>query len=251
MNLIYQYIIYAVSILLIILITIVHIKSESIEIMTNYVKETESERHKTMKGGEDIRYYITFSHHYLLFKLLEIITKALDVEKIEYFLICGALIGYYRHNNSFVPWDDDIDIGVKEGDRDRVLLLLKTLSESNKLLSYETNERYGIDKLTYKNVVRNSIQIDIFYFNKTNNTYFYNNDTSRRTWANEYITDAELYPLKSVDFKLYMPDGELYKTLSVKIPAQAETYLDHAYPNWRKHVVVSQPHAEYYRMIFN
>jgi phosphorylcholine metabolism protein LicD len=41
--------------------------------------------------------------------LLKITTDILDEFNIDYFLICGTLLGYVRHND-FIPYDDDMDL---------------------------------------------------------------------------------------------------------------------------------------------
>ena len=53
---------------------------------------------------------ISFSRHYTLYCLLKKVVEIFDKNNIKYFIIGGLLIGLHRHNNSFIPWDDDIDI---------------------------------------------------------------------------------------------------------------------------------------------
>lgn len=48
-------------------------------------------------------------HKKTAMKLLKRVTKMLDENNIDYFLISGTLLGYVRHND-FIPWDDDIDL---------------------------------------------------------------------------------------------------------------------------------------------
>lgn len=62
----------------------------------------------------------------LLKELMEIAKK----EGIKIYLVFGNLLGYERHNKSFIPWDDDIDVAVSYWDRDR---LARAIEKSKKL----------------------------------------------------------------------------------------------------------------------
>ena len=43
-----------------------------------------------------------------------------DKYNIKYFIISGSLIGAIRHNG-FIPWDDDIDLGMMREDYIKLL----------------------------------------------------------------------------------------------------------------------------------
>ncbi len=58
-------------------------------------------------------------HAIQLSMLLEI-DRVCREENIEYYLLFGTLLGAVRHGG-FIPWDDDIDIGVMRKDYDRLL----------------------------------------------------------------------------------------------------------------------------------
>lgn len=55
-----------------------------------------------------------------LFSIFENLDKFLTAKGIDYFLFAGTLLGAIRHNG-FIPWDDDMDIGLVYDDFLKVL----------------------------------------------------------------------------------------------------------------------------------
>ena len=77
-----------------------------------------------------------------------------DAHNIEYYLIAGSTLGAVRHRG-FIPWDDDIDVGVKyERIRELEEILLKELPEPYTYISYRTNSRYPLlnPKILYQGI---------------------------------------------------------------------------------------------------
>lgn len=60
----------------------------------------------------------------LTLSLLQIFIDICEKHKLRYYFTGGALIGVKRHKG-FIPWDDDIDIGMPRKDYERFLELLK------------------------------------------------------------------------------------------------------------------------------
>jgi phosphorylcholine metabolism protein LicD len=98
-----------------------------------------------------------------LLELLIKLTQLLDQNSIPYWLDYGTLLGAVRHQG-FVPWDDDLDLGVFDRDRKVISELIKdnfddTYSiyesgEHDKFLKFEKYygiNRVSIDLFTYMN----------------------------------------------------------------------------------------------------
>jgi phosphorylcholine metabolism protein LicD len=244
-------------VILIIIISIIVLIQSTRYICSNivieYTKNIEFNRNKTMNGLCDMKKYINFAFHYKLFNLFELVTKKLDENNIKYFLICGGLIGYHRHNQSFIPWDDDIDIAIFEEDRDKLHELINKIIKEN--IKIKFNNIAGLDKLLYYEYEKdnNPSLIDIFYikYYENDRMYSYNTFILKQIWPNEKISKDEIFPLKEVDYKLYLPDGKIMKTIKIKIPNKSINYLDRAYPKWKINYVPGVAHNVYYNFLFN
>ena len=78
---------------------------------------------------------------------LEMIKEFIDFcEKhdLTYFLIAGSALGAVRHNG-FIPWDDDLDIGMPREDYEKFLMLAKSkLLDKYHILNAEQYEEYPL-----------------------------------------------------------------------------------------------------------
>ena len=223
-------------------------KYSNINTIINYNHDTENDRNIAM-NGINLKYYINFAFHYKLLNLFEIVSKKLDEKKIIYFLICGGLIGYYRHNNGFIPWDDDIDIGVMEEDREKVHDAINEIIKDNNTIKLGIHD---IDKVLIKDNNENPIQIDIFYFKllEDKHYYAYYMNKLRKMWPNEYIYKDEIYPLQTVSYILYDIYGKIFKEINIKIPNQSKKYLDRAYTNWETVYKHTHAHSKFTKLMY-
>lgn len=90
----------------------------------------------------------------ILLDMLGYLDSFLNDNQIQYYLIGGSALGAERHSG-FIPWDDDIDIGIPRSDFQRlknILILRKTNNELYNFNGYVNNEnyRYNYMKMEYK-----------------------------------------------------------------------------------------------------
>ena len=106
----------------------------------------------------------------LLKKFREICEK----EGMHYYLLGGTAIGAVRHKG-FIPWDDDIDVGLLREDYDRFVgVAAQYLSDGQKVLHYSLDAKYSDytmklvnTKMSYliqheNTVLKQNVWIDIF-----------------------------------------------------------------------------------------
>jgi hypothetical protein len=239
---------------------------ESGEKVIDYLEIVQTDRLKSMNGlsnddnnynndnnnkkREIVKNSIDFSFHYLLFSLFSNFLKELDKNKIDYFLIGGSLIGYFRHNQGFIPWDDDIDIGILDKDKQKVYKIIENMHNTNNKFNLHKS---FVDKIVYGNFNNNPIQVDLFYYKYFDKEGYYDfeHPRQRELWSGQHIYDNEIFPLQTVPFKLYLPDGNVYNQIDVKIPHKSIEYLDRCYPGWQEQRKYQTPHASYYQVLSN
>ncbi len=109
--------------------------------------------------------------------LLKEVDKICSSQRISYFLVAGTTLGAIRHNG-FIPWDDDLDIGMNRNDYEKFKLYMKNNPSDNYFFQdADFDENYGNifgklrkKKTTYtENAAKDSgakdgIYIDIFCF---------------------------------------------------------------------------------------
>lgn len=76
------------------------------------------------------------SHQLMLASLLGKFDEICRQNGIEYFLAVGTLLGALRHEG-FVPWDDDVDVGVLRDDIDRLIEIVNTDDEYEITVVYD------------------------------------------------------------------------------------------------------------------
>ncbi len=212
--------------------------------MTEYKRALEMK--VDLKKRPDL-FIINFSRHYMLFNMIKKVHKLFKKNKIDYFMICGLLIGLKRHNQSFIPWDDDLDIGVMLSQKSKIMDIINN-SEDFYILHGTCNV---VDKICYKydknmGSYDENVFIDIFYFEEKDNIYQYASIIHRSIWPREYFNKDELLPLKKSELKIYLPNGDLADTTTIMIPSNIDAYLNRSYPNYLSNMISDHTHVTMY-----
>ena len=80
--------------------------------------------------------------HETLVEILDYVVSVCEVNGLRYFLVYGSALGAYRHQG-FIPWDDDLDIGLPRNDYEKFLeIMRKQPSDLYRIQNDETEEKY-------------------------------------------------------------------------------------------------------------
>ena len=84
---------------------------------------------------------------------------------LRYFLLGGSALGAVRHSG-FVPWDDDIDVGMPRADYEKFLAVAQAeLGENHFLQTYATDKNYPMNFAKIRNSATAFIQQNVAHIN--------------------------------------------------------------------------------------
>lgn len=164
--------------------------------------------------------------------MLRKVTELLDKHDIEYWLEGGTLLGIIRENR-LLPWDNDLDISVKEDQLDKINKLLqkrwwlwKRVTRKNRndpplvLNTTRLITLYRWKDLLFHHKA-DIIGIDIFIKTRSSDKFFWACGNVKYT---KFSTPAKYYDnLSSVTF-----NGKSYP-----IPEDTDGYLTQRYGDWK------------------
>ncbi len=115
--------------------------------------------------------------HRLQLMLAVEVKRLCQKHNIKYFVIAGTLLGAVRHKG-FIPWDDDMDIGMLREDYERFVAIAQNeLDVRMSLQSFNTDQYYAmpfcklilkdtclVERSSAKNKALKGVFIDIFPF---------------------------------------------------------------------------------------
>ncbi|MCH5162008.1 MAG: LicD family protein [Clostridiales bacterium] len=165
-----------------------------------------------------------------LLSMLEWLHEFCEKHSVTYYAIGGTLLGAVRHKG-FIPWDDDIDVGMPRKEYERFLELAKaeggryraeTVADGNKDFIYSFCKLYDTESTVVCNTkyrTKRGLFIDIFPLDGAGNT----------------LEDGKKY-YKSIEFKNRVISAKRGK-LSKRKPfyQNASVFIAKFLPiNWRK-----------------
>lgn len=147
------------------------------------------------------------------------IVRICDKYNINYFLDAGSMLGAVRHNG-FIPWDDDMDIGMLQVDYEKFIKAAPSeLDEMYYLDNYKTNNECGLvfSKIRLKDTIyienkanptanNNEVFVDIFPY-----YYISDNEFCRKVEGNIMAILAQAILSKS-GYKVWKGEG-LFKRI--------------------------------------
>ena len=116
-----------------------------------------------------------------LVDMLQWFHKLCEKNHLRYYIIAGTMLGAIRHQG-FIPWDDDIDVGIPRSDYEKLKDIISCKQDDNYVIEYpnmNTDYPYLIAKVydtkttfieKQRNTVKRGIYIDIFPLDGIGNT---------------------------------------------------------------------------------
>ena len=88
--------------------------------------------------------------------IMKIFAEICDKYHLRYYLVGGTMLGAIRHKG-FIPWDDDMDVGMPRPDYEKFLKIVRNeLPEGYDFLNYKQNPKY---KRYFSRIVNTKVKV--------------------------------------------------------------------------------------------
>lgn len=88
--------------------------------------------------------------------VMKLFSEICDKYNLRYYLVGGTMLGAVRHKG-FIPWDDDMDVGMPRPDYEKFLSVVnKELPEGYNFLNYKQNKEY---KRYFSRIVNKNVRV--------------------------------------------------------------------------------------------
>lgn len=157
-------------------------------------------------------------------KIAEEIKRICNENGIKYFLTTGTLLGAVRHKG-FIPWDDDLDIGMPRNDYDKFLEIApQKLSSGYFLQTWRNDKDYPLAFAKLRKSGTSFIQSE-----------FKDMDMHHEIWVDIFPYDA--FPDDAKDRKIHIFKLRIYRAL-ISVKCKRKEWLLHKNPIWSylKHI---------------
>jgi len=156
----------------------------------------------------------------ILLMLLEKVTKVLEDNNIKYFIEGGTILGAVRHKG-FIPWDDDIDLGVFDKDFDKLIpLFISNIQDHQYEIKVQRSSedmiKVFVAEMWLKHKDNGHIvgtpTLDIFRYRQAGDYIKLASVKERKRFPNCIYKKDEFYPLKKYQFEslhVYGPNNPM------------------------------------------
>ncbi|MBO5987370.1 MAG: LicD family protein, partial [Lachnospiraceae bacterium] len=91
-----------------------------------------------------------------ILELLKLFKEICEKHHLRYFMVGGTMLGAIRHQG-FIPWDDDLDVGMPRPDYEKFIKIAKQeLPAGFLFLNYKQDEKY---KRYFSRIVDQNVEI--------------------------------------------------------------------------------------------
>lgn len=120
----------------------------------------------------------------------KILKDCCETNGVDYYLLAGSLLGAVRYGG-IIPWDDDIDVGVKQDDYERIRTLLPIAYQGTRFQYVDRFTHRSFPRMFGKVLIDGCNCVDVFVLVKTSS----NPDEKKKHWNEKRLLYA-LYKRK-------------------------------------------------------